>query len=156
MLNVDHGFVAEIGRFEWMPGAKEAVRFANGAGRLVFVVTNQSGVARGLYDEAAVLGLHAHMQDELAAAGARIDAFRYCPHHPEGRRTRYAMECGCRKPKPGMLLDLIETFGVDAGASLMIGDRASDLEAGAAAGVPSVLFEGGDLAEFVRARLGQS
>ena len=153
VLNVDHGYVSRIEQLEWMPGARQAVRLANEAGMWVFVVTNQSGIARGFHDEAAVESLHAHMGRELVAAGARVDAFRYCPHLPGGSVARFSRECGCRKPAPGMILDLIGAYGVDASASLMIGDKQSDLAAAAAAGVPSALFEGGDLAAFVASRL---
>ena len=84
VLNVDHGYVYRPEQLEWIAGAREAVRLFNSAGYYVFVKSNQSGVARGFYDEAAVKSFHAHMQDGLSAQGAHIDAFYFCPHHPDG------------------------------------------------------------------------
>ncbi len=81
-------------------GVRETILRINQAGFFVFVVTNQSGVARGFYDEADVLAVHAHMRDDLARIGARIDAFRYCPHLPDAIRPEYRQDCPCRKPKP--------------------------------------------------------
>jgi D-glycero-D-manno-heptose 1,7-bisphosphate phosphatase len=148
VLNEDRDYVHRAEDFAWVPGARETVALANRLGFWVFVVTNQSGVARGFYDEAAVAALHAHVAAELAAAGARIDAFRHCPHHPDAAVTAYRRACDCRKPKPGMLLDLMRAFPVDRARSLLVGDRASDVEAAAAAGVAGHLFPGGDLLAF--------
>ena len=102
VLNVDHGYAHRPEQLEWVEGAAEAVRLLNEAGYYVLVVTNQSGVARGFFDEAAVKSFHAHMQDGLSAHGAHIDAFYYCPHHPEGTIKPLAVRCRCRKPAPGM------------------------------------------------------
>ena len=146
MLNLDHGYVGDPSRFEWTQGAVAAVRAVNDAGLLAFVVTNQSGVARGLYGEAEVEALHAWMRAELGRAGARLDDVRYCPHHPEGTVAAYARACRDRKPGPGMIEDLARRWPVDLPASLIVGDNPSDLEAGRAAGVGAgLLFEGGDL-----------
>lgn len=151
VLNVDIGYLGSLDRLVWIDGAAEAVAMFNRLGYKVFVVTNQSGVARGYYDEAAVAALHAGMHRKLAAAGARIDDFAYCPHLPGAADPRYGVECACRKPRPGMLTTLIARHGVDPAQSLMIGDKPSDMEAAAAAGVAGYLFEGGDLAAFARA-----
>ena len=107
VLNVDCGYVGSVDRFVWLTGAREAVRLANVRGFLVFVVTNQSGVARGLYDEASVRALHDHMQAELTAIGGHVDEFCYCPHLPDAERSEYALDCDCRKPKPGMICNLV-------------------------------------------------
>jgi len=149
VLNEDRGYVGEIERFEWLPGAQEAIGLINRAGLYAFVVTNQSGVARGLYDEVAVHRIHAHIQDSLARIGARIDAFRYCPHHPEGTQPAYRRVCTCRKPGSGMLLDLIAAWHVDPEQSIMIGDQARDLEAGAGAGIAGRLIEPGERLDVV-------
>lgn len=149
VLNVDHGYVGSLDRLDWTPGAREAVALLNGAGYLVFVVTNQSGVARGLYGESDVQALHAEMARQIEAVGGRVDAFSYCPHHPDAVDARYRLACSCRKPAPGMLLDLAKRFDVALSGSFMIGDRASDIEAAAAAGVPGHLFRGGALLRFV-------
>lgn len=139
VLNIDSGFAHRPDQIAWVRGAHAAVRRVNAAGLLAFVVTNQSGVARGLYTEADVRGLHAWMADELAAQGARIDAWEFCPHHPEIGR-----DCRRRKPGSGMLDDLIVRFGVDPARSVMFGDRESDMQAAAAAAVQGVPFTGAD------------
>jgi D-glycero-D-manno-heptose 1,7-bisphosphate phosphatase len=125
------------------------VRRLNEAGYLVFLFTNQSGVARGFFSEDELRVLHDWMLAELAAQGARIDDLRYCPHHPEGSVARYLDPCECRKPGPGMILDLMQHWPVRREGSFVIGDRASDIEAAEAAGLPGFLFAGGDLDEFV-------
>jgi D-glycero-D-manno-heptose 1,7-bisphosphate phosphatase len=153
VLNVDCGYIGGADRFVWMAGAREAVRLANARGFLVFVVTNQSGVARGLYDEAAVCALHDHMQAELSGVGAHVDEFCYCPHLPNAARREYAVDCDCRKPKPGMICNLVARWEVDADRSLVIGDKQSDMDAAAGAGIRGKMFSGGDLAAFVAATL---
>jgi D-glycero-D-manno-heptose 1,7-bisphosphate phosphatase len=120
----------------------------------VFVVTNQSGVGRGYYPEADVHALHARMSEALAAAGARIDAFYHCPFHPEALEDRYRHpDPPDRKPNPGMLLRAMADWPVDAARSVMVGDKAIDLEAGRRAGVRSLLFPGGDLSAFLAAEV---
>ena len=153
VLNVDSGYIGSVDQFVWRTGAREAVRLANARGFLVFVVTNQSGVARGLYDEASVRALHEHMQAELGAIGGHVDEFRYCPHLPDAERREYALDCDCRKPKPGMIRHLVARWRVDMDRSLMIGDKQSDMDAAAGAGVRGKMFAGGDLAAFLAAAL---
>ncbi len=150
VCNVDHGWVGTVERFEWIPGAKAAIRMAHARGWHVFIVTNQAGVARGLYDEAAVQALHAWMQDEALRAGGTIDDFRYCPFHPEAVIPAYQRVSSWRKPAPGMILDLLRAWRLDPARCMLIGDRQTDMAAAAAAGVAGRLFPGGDLAEFVR------
>jgi D,D-heptose 1,7-bisphosphate phosphatase len=152
VLNVDHGYVHAPEQVEWVPGAKEAVKLWNDAGCYVFVVTNQAGVAKGYYEEEAVGSLHRWMSDELAKIGASIDDWRYCPFHPEGSVVAYRAAHDWRKPSPGMILDLIAHWPIEREQSVLIGDKASDIEAAEAAGVAGHLFEGGDLMDFVRAR----
>ncbi len=153
VINLDHGYVHHRDQFEWMPGVARAIRRVKDSGRRAFLITNQAGVARGYYDEAAVAELHAFVQAVLAAEGAAFDDIRYCPHHPEGVVAGYARACDCRKPKPGMILDLIAKWPTDLARSGVIGDKASDVEAGAAAGIAGSLFTGGDLEPAVEALL---
>lgn len=150
VLNEDQGYVHRWEDFHWIPGAKETVAAFNRAGWLVIVVTNQSGVGRGYYTEEAVHELHRHMQDDLAKSGAHIDAFYHAPQHPEAAEPAYRHpDPPLRKPNPGMILQALQDWPIDAEASLLIGDKPSDLEAALRAGIRGVLFEGGDLAAFL-------
>jgi D-glycero-D-manno-heptose 1,7-bisphosphate phosphatase len=148
-LNEDLGYVHRFEDFRWLPGAKDAIRRLNAAGVYVFVVTNQSGVARGMFGEDAVTALHARLREELHEIGAAIDDFRYCPHHPEVGIGAYRQVCTCRKPAPGMILDLMAHWPVDRAVSVMAGDKAIDVEAGRAAGIAAELVESGELEDFV-------
>ena len=127
VLNEDNGYVFEISQLKWIDGAREAVKVANDAGYFVFVVTNQSGVARGFYEETHVEALHRWMEDDLAKIGARIDAFEYCPYHPDAVIERYRQVSLRRKPAPGMINDLLQRFPVDVSRSILIGDKLTDL-----------------------------
>lgn len=149
VLNEDTGYLHRIEDFRWMPGAREAIARLNRAGYWVFVVTNQSGVARGYYGEAEVAALHRWMQEDLAAVGAHVDAFHYCPHHPEAVVEALRQDCRCRKPGPGMIEDLTRDWPVDLARSFVIGDKRRDLEAGAAVGVPGYLYTSGSLDALV-------
>ncbi|HEX8442042.1 MAG TPA: HAD-IIIA family hydrolase [Allosphingosinicella sp.] len=154
VLNADHGYVGSPERFEWLPGARQAIRQANDRGWLVFVVSNQAGVARGFYGEEHVKALHAHMQTELAREGAHVDDFRYCPFHPDGSVEAYARVSDWRKPAPGMIEDLIRSWPVDRGRSLLVGDQPSDIEAARRADLPGHLYNSREpLDEFIKALL---
>lgn len=145
VLNEDIGFAHRPDQITWMPGAREAVKRLNDAGFLVFVVTNQAGVARGLYGEEHVRTLHDWMQQELRAVGAHVDAFYHCPHHPEHGEPPYRIDCACRKPEPGMLLQAMAEWPVEPKGSFLIGDRDTDLQAAQRAGIEGTLYRGGDL-----------
>lgn len=103
VLNEDTGYVFEIDKLRWIDGAREAIKAANDAGYFVFVVTNQSGVAKGLYDESDVDALHRWMADDLAKIGAYIDVFEFCPNHPDAVIERYRQVSQRRKPCPSQL-----------------------------------------------------
>jgi D-glycero-D-manno-heptose 1,7-bisphosphate phosphatase len=145
VLNHDHGYVGHRERFAWTEDAPPAVRAASEAGWHVFVVTNQSGVARGYYDEAAVAALHGWMADELRRAGGTVDDLRYCPCHPEAAVPAYRRESDWRKPAPGMILDLIRAWQLDPARCVLIGDQETDMAAAAAAGIEARRFAGGSL-----------
>ncbi len=152
VLNEDRGYVSRWEDFHWIAGAREAVAAFNRAGWLVIVVTNQSGVGRGFYSEADVHALHARMAEDLAKAGGHIDAFYHAPQHPEAPIDAYRHpDPPDRKPNPGMILRALSEWPIDKGASLLVGDKPSDLEAALRAGVRGVLFGGGDLTAFLAA-----
>lgn len=141
-INVEKEYLYQIADFEFIPGAPEAIRMLNQAGIMVVVVTNQSGVARGYYTEDDVECLHRHIASELSQIGAHVDAWLYCPHHPDGRGS-YALPCNCRKPSPGMLRDAAERYDIDLESSVMVGDKLADIEAGQAAGCRTILVRTG-------------
>jgi D,D-heptose 1,7-bisphosphate phosphatase len=149
-LNHDQGYTYRIEEFRWMEGAKAAIKLLNDAGYLVFIVTNQAGIARGYYDAAAVETLHDWMQDELAAVGAHFDDIRYCPHHPEGKVPELSIVCDCRKPGAGMLKSLIELWEPNLSRSFMLGDSDKDVEAGAAVGLRSKRIESASIVHEVK------
>lgn len=148
VINADKGYVSRIEDFEWIEGAAEAIANFNRRGWYVFVVTNQSGIARNYYTEDDMHALHDWMQARLAEQGARIDRIYYCPYHEEGENPRYRRDSFDRKPKPGMLLRAMSDFPVRRELSFMIGDKEADMEAARAAGVAGFLFTGGNLASF--------
>ncbi|MFK4500875.1 D,D-heptose 1,7-bisphosphate phosphatase [Bradyrhizobium japonicum] len=150
VLNIDKNYLYRIDDFEWMPGAREAIRLCNDLGYYAFVVTNQSGVARGHYSVDDIHRLHDWMSGELAAIGAHIDDFQYCPYHEEGTVEAYRRTSDRRKPAPGMILDCMKAWPVRTEGSLLVGDNARDIEAAVAAGIPGHLFREGDLASFLR------
>jgi D-glycero-D-manno-heptose 1,7-bisphosphate phosphatase len=152
VINVDHGYTHRTDDLAFTPTAVEAIRLLNAADYRVLVVTNQSGVARGLYGLAEVEAFHDHMRTALAAGGARIDAFYYCPYHPDGSVPEYATEHEDRKPNAGMIRRAMREWNVAPAGSFLIGDRQSDADSAAAAGIPARLIESnkGDLAAAVR------
>lgn len=141
-LNIEKNYLYKIEDFEFVPGITEAVKFWNDNGYLVIVVTNQSGVARGYYREEDVQKLHRYINLALSEMEAHIDAFYYCPHHPEHGIGEYKMICNCRKPKTGMIEKAISDFNIDVTQSALFGDKDSDIQAGEAMGIQSFLVDG--------------
>jgi D-glycero-D-manno-heptose 1,7-bisphosphate phosphatase len=150
VLNEDKGYTHKADDLVWVPGAREAIRLLNDRGYRVIVVTNQAGVARGYYEEDAVDAFHAHMQEQLADAGAFVDAFYHCPYHADGKVPAYTVaDHPDRKPNPGMILRALDDWQVNRETSFLIGDKPSDMEAARRAGLPGYLFAGGDLHALV-------
>lgn len=137
-LNEEVGYLDSLTKLAILPGAVEAVRLINQAGFLAIVITNQSGIARGFFDETFVHNVHERLQALFHAQGAVIDAFYYCPHHPTEGRGPYLMPCSCRKPSPGLLLQAAEEWNIDLESSFMVGDTPKDIEAGHRAGCKGI------------------
>ncbi len=135
VLVEDHGLLLEAGAFRVLPGVPQALRRLQAAGFALVVVSNQAVVARGLLGEADLLALQAALERLLQAQGApALDGFYYCPHHPAATLPAYRIDCDCRKPRPGLLLQAARELGLDLQASFMVGDRPTDLQAGHRAG----------------------
>lgn len=139
ILNVNHGYVHTPEATEWVPGVFDLTAAAHRAGHLLVVVTNQAGIARGYYTRAQFEAYTRWVHAQFAAAGAPLAATYYCPHHPAGIGA-LGVECHCRKPQPGLLLRAAADFGIDLGASLLLGDSPSDIGAADAAGVPLAIL----------------
>jgi D-glycero-D-manno-heptose 1,7-bisphosphate phosphatase len=135
VINVDHGYVHRVERFRFIPGSDQALARLQAAGWRLVVITNQSGLARGLYSSADYERFTAHLRAQLAVAGVQLDAVVHCPHLPDAAVPAYRVACDCRKPAPGLLLQAARELSLDMGASVMVGDRLSDVFAGRAAGV---------------------
>lgn len=144
-LNEEVHYLHKIEDFKWIEGAIDAIKYCNDNGYLAIVITNQSGVARGYYPESDIMKLYNWMNTDLAKYGAHLDGIYYCPHHPAGKVKEYAMECDCRKPKPGMLFKAQKDHNIDLKSSYLIGDGARDVECAAVAGVKGIHYDGGNL-----------
>lgn len=155
VLNEEVDYAFRIDQIVWVEGAFAAVRRLNRFGYRVVVVTNQSGVGRGYYTEDDVRSLHGQMNRIMLENGARIDAFYYSPHHPEAALAAYRADHEDRKPRPGMLLKAMRDFPTERERSFLVGDRETDIQAAAAAGVRGFLFEGGNLDAFIAGQLGR-
>jgi len=149
VINKDSGYPHLREHIDWIDGAIDTIKAFNDAGWFVFVVTNQSGVARGYYTENDVKALHEWMSEHMARAAAHVDAFSYCPYHPEGTVAKYARSSRRRKPNPGMILDLCNAWPVRKDKSILIGDKQTDIDAATAAGIRSFMFDGGSLLDYV-------
>lgn len=151
VLIEDIGYPHREDQLVFMPGAAEAVHRLNTLGYVAVIVTNQSGVARGMFTEAQMHAFNALIVRRLAAQGARIQAVYACPFHSEARDPAYFhADHPDRKPNPGMILRAIAEHGIDPAKSFMIGDQPTDMEAARRAGVSGFRFEGGNLDDFVR------
>jgi D-glycero-D-manno-heptose 1,7-bisphosphate phosphatase len=137
------GYLNRLDRLTFFPFTVDAVRQLNRGGFTVLVITNQSGIARGIVSEDFVAAAHRYISERLEAGGAHADGFYYCPHHPDGIVEALRVACDCRKPKPGLLRRAAEDLDLDLSRSFTIGDRWQDVEAGLAAGTRNVLVRTG-------------
>jgi len=153
----DVGYLDAIARVAFYPWTIDSIRALNRAGLVVVVVTNQSGVARGILDEALVDATHRHLAATLEAGGARVDGYYYCPHHPRGTVAPFARECDCRKPARGLIDRAATDLGIDPGRSFVVGDKWSDVQLGRGVGARAILVRtGGGAAEERRPPAGLS
>jgi len=143
----DPGYLARLEGLQWYPWTIDAIRLLNRAGFLVFVTTNQGGVALGLYEEAFVHTVHGIMTERIAAGGGRVDGWFYCLHHPRAVTDALRLDCDCRKPRPGMIRQAQERFSIDVTKSFVVGDKLSDVGLAAAVGARAVLVRTGHGAE---------
>jgi D,D-heptose 1,7-bisphosphate phosphatase len=147
VINLDRSYVHTWNQFQFVDGSVEAMRRLCEAGYVLVVVTNQSGIARGMYTEAEYNLLTEKMCNTLEAAGAKIAKVYHCPHHPSGAVAELAIECDCRKPAPGMILRAARELGLSLADSILVGDKGSDIEAARAAGVGRAFIVRSDNAE---------
>jgi len=134
-INPDPGYIDAPEKFKLFPETIEALRLLSSAGYLLFLVTNQSGIGRGYFSRETLAAIHEHMGRLLAGGGVKFDDLLYCPHQP-------GENCGCRKPDPGMVLELARRHGVDREKSWFVGDKASDIICGRRAGCRTILVRG--------------
>lgn len=142
-INEEVGYLRRLDELRIFSFTAEAIRLINEHDLWAVVITNQSGVARGLFDEALVGAIHDRINEILTPGGARIDRFYYCPHHPTEGRGMYLVDCNCRKPKTGMITKAADELSIDLAASYLIGDTLRDMTTAEAAGIPGILVQTG-------------
>ena len=152
-LNVNYGYVHQWEQFSWVEGAPEAIKLCNDLGYLVFVVTNQAGVAKGHFEESAVRILHKRIRENLDSIGAHIDRFECCPHHVEAIKEQYRIDCPRRKPNPGMVISCLDFWKLKPENCFLVGDKDTDIQAAKAANIRGYLFEGWNLLNFLKKTL---
>jgi len=142
VINLDHGYVHRKEDFDFIDGIFELVEAAKRASYFVIVVTNQAGIGRGYYTEAEFLRLMDWVSRQFESRGGKIDAVYFCPNHPEHGIGEYKRKSSCRKPAPGMLLQAAIEYDIDLSASILVGDKPSDIIAGFRAGIATLLYYG--------------
>jgi D,D-heptose 1,7-bisphosphate phosphatase len=151
VLNHDEGYTHKVLDLKWCPGAMDGVLAVNEAGYLAIVVTNQAGIARGLYSEEDMHNFHNAMQDQLSEIGAHIDAFYFCPFHKDGTVEAYVHpNHPDRKPNSGMILHATNDWSIKKAGSFLVGDREHDVQAAEAANIPGHLYKGGDIESLIK------
>ena len=142
-INVDPGYLGDPEKFHFLPGVVNALTRLREAGYLIFVISNQSGIARGFFRDEDLRKIHDKMTAALRAEGIALDGIYYCPHHP-------AEQCSCRKPSPALVLEASRSYDIDLRGSFFIGDRVSDIETGKNAGCSTILVLTGAGEEALR------
>lgn len=143
VVNSEIGYLCKPEHVRFMPGLFDLCRAARSRGHKIIIVTNQAGIARGLYSEVDFHSLMQWMTEQFARERIQLDGYYFCPHHPEHAVARYRKDCPDRKPQPGMILRAAREHGIDLAQSLLVGDRCSDIQAGAAAGVRQLILLAG-------------
>ncbi|MEW6686522.1 MAG: HAD family hydrolase [Candidatus Edwardsbacteria bacterium] len=139
-INVDYGYIGEPDKVKLLPSVAKGIRLLNEKGFLVIVITNQSGVARGYFDEKTVKRVNQGIAELLAQENARIDAFYFCPHHPDFGNKKYRKDCSCRKPKPGLFKKAALDFKINFAKSWIVGNEPRDIEMGKELGAKMILL----------------
>ncbi len=142
-INFDAGYINHIDSFQIYPFAAEAIRLLNLHNFLVVIITNQSGIGRGFFDENTLALLHEKMYRELTLQGAKIDALYFCPHDTSSKNEKYRVDCDCRKPKAGMLTTAMNDLPIDKNKLFFVGDKESDITAGKTVNAKTYLVETG-------------
>jgi D-glycero-D-manno-heptose 1,7-bisphosphate phosphatase len=145
VINLDTGYTHRQDQFEFIPGIFELVSTATRYGYKTFIVTNQAGIGRGYYTEQQFLNLMDWVCQRFSEAGGSIQQVYFCPHHPEHGIGEYRQDCVCRKPAPGMLLQAARDYEIDFARSIFLGDKKSDMDAGRAAEVSTLLYMGDEV-----------
>ena len=142
-INEDVGYLNAIDRLVFIPGALDAIRLLTRAGYQIVIITNQAGVGLGMIDEGVLGELHRTIDERIAQAGGRVDGWFICPHHVTATIEKFRIDCDCRKPKPGLFDQACKALPIDKSRSFYIGDKASDMAAARAAGLPGILVRTG-------------
>tara|TARA_Y100000310_G_scaffold281278_1_gene301652 strand:- start:421 stop:975 length:555 start_codon:yes stop_codon:yes gene_type:complete len=138
VINEEVNFLIELEKIALIEGSAEALRNLNNAGYSVIIITNQPAVGRGLATESQITAINNRIVELLGEQGAKIDATYMCFHHPKHGQGKYKVDCGCRKPKPGMILEAAKDHNIDLSQSFMVGDRTSDIKAGVLSGAKTI------------------
>lgn len=138
VINEEHGYITKWEEFKILPQVVESIQSLKDHGFVIVVITNQSGIAKGLYTEEDVRMIHQQFNHFLAQHATSVDGFYYCPHHPQGNIQEYSINCHCRKPENGMILQAAEDFNLNLEASYLIGDAERDILAGKKSGLTTI------------------
>ena len=139
VISEEVGYISDVEHFRLIPKSAEAVKLINQRGLKIIVITNQSGVARGYFSEEVLGHINRKMEQLLSDQGALLDGIYYCPHHPEGTVEAYRVECDCRKPATGLLIQASQEHAIDLSSSYLVGDKRTDIECAHRAGAKGIL-----------------